>query len=690
MVGWQVLLFDGCVHRAPEEYSNHLTSASSPYLLEHADNPVDWYEWTPETLEKAARENKPLLISIGYSSCHWCHVMERESFMDTAVANLMNKEFVCIKVDREERPDIDQIYIQAAQVVSSEAGWPMNAFALPDGKPSYTTTYAPKEQWMKILHQAAEAYRNESDNLIRQAEAITRSVKGMNFWTPGVEKEHDLQKTYTSVLPGWESKFDRQLGGLKGAPKFPLPVIWESILENYYLTGNDNSLAMVTTTLDNMAKGGIFDQLGGGFARYATDDQWQIPHFEKMLYDNAQLVSLYSHAYQQTRNPDYLKVVRETLTFIASELTAPDGGFYSSLNADSEGEEGKFYTWSRSEVENLLDPESFRLVAAYYNITDSGNWTQGKNILFRSVRDDEFVKQRQISVGDLDRKLSAARATLLLSRNKRVRPSRDGKILAAWNSMMIQGYVDAHLATGDDDYLSAALKSAKFLEFSLIQQDGRVLRSYVQGKASIDGFLDDYVITAKAFIRLYEATFDKHWLDVSKKVIDFAILHFRDDANGVFYYSSNEATVLAARTIEMTDNVVPGSNSVMADVLLRLAIYFDDQIYQQMGDILLKKITSDQLKSDPWFANWYNVLGAAAFQPYEVAIMGSDAAAKRKELLSHYLPTAVMMGGAAENLPLLQQKLVKGKTIIYVCRNKVCKLPTTEVSVALTQLKVHP
>ena len=684
------MLQTSCNYRAEEkgtEHLNRLAQASSPYLKEHADNPVDWYEWGAEALEKAKREGKPLIVSVGYASCHWCHVMEVESFMDTAVARFMNENFVSIKVDREERPDVDQIYISAAQLISGNAGWPLNAFALPDGKPFYAATYFPKDQWLKVLQQVTKAYQEDHDNVLKQAEALTKGIQTYDVIVPVVDNQSQINKeTYQNIFFSWQPQLDYEYGGLIGSPKFPMPVVWEYLLQNHYLTENRKSLDAVTTTLDAMADGGIYDQLGGGFARYSTDAKWKVPHFEKMLYDNGQLVSLYAHAYQQTKNDKYAVVIHQTLEFIKTELTSPEGGFYSSINADSEEEEGKFYVWTKTEIEQLLDEKTAAMFVDYFNITDSGNWEDQKNILYRNLSSEKFAMRHSVTTMELEKNLKQAKKSLWKERSKRIHPTLDDKILTSWNALMLSGYVDAYFATGQNQYLEIALKNADFLERKMIGKDGQVWRSYKDGNPSVEGFLDDYAILAKAYLHLYEATFNIHWLEKSYSIAEYAVLHFRDKQSGFFFYTSDESESLIARKMELPDNVIPSSNSIMADVLYRLGLYYDKDSYQEMSEAMVIQVTAELTKNGPYYANWASLVGRMAYQPYEVAIMGEGAIQTAKQMQSAYLPTVVFMGGTMENLPLLQNKHVKDETIIYVCRNKVCKAPTKDIQSALNQI----
>jgi hypothetical protein len=674
-----------------DRHLNRLASASSPYLYEHADNPVDWYEWGPEALKKAKEENKPLIISIGYASCHWCHVMEEESFMDTAVARMMNQDFVCIKIDREERPDIDQIYLQASQLISGNAGWPMNAFALPDGKPFYAVTYLPRLQWTSLLKQVIEVYRNEKENVIRQADELTK----------GIQQQHELitlaadtvrvsnRKLYEGIVNVWGPLFDQQEGGLSGSPKFPMPVIWEFLLQHYYLTGNEASLQQVTTTLDKIATGGIYDHLAGGFARYSTDDQWKVPHFEKMLYDNGQLISLYAHAYQVTKDSLYADVIRETLSFIKREMTSPEGGFYSSMNADSEGEEGKFYVWTKNEIENVVDKKEAEVLNAYYQLTDSGNWEKGKNVLYPKMDKAEFAAEKKVPLTQVSTLLESAEQKLLQSRDRRVHPTIDKKVLTSWNALMLKAYIDAYHALGDPSYLQTALTNARFIEKAMMQADGSLQRNYHQGKASIDGFLEDYVLLAKSFISLYQATFDVHWLENAKLLTTYSVEHFRDTKSGFFFFTSDKSEHLIARKLELTDNVMPSSNSVMAEVLYMIGEYYGISSYRQMSFSMLNAVT-DRLTADgPTYSGWATLMGILTYNLNEVAILGENAEALSRYIQRHYNPTSMFMGGNTENLPLLKNKLISGKTLIYICRNKVCKLPLESPEKAIVELKAQ-
>lgn len=663
---------------------NHLANAKSPYLLEHADNPVYWHEWNDATLKAAKDQNKPLLISIGYAACHWCHVMEAECFMDTSVARIMNDNFICIKVDREERPDIDQIYMNAAQMINGSGGWPLNAFALPDGRPFYAGTYFPKEQWKKLLQQIADLYATDKPKLEEQAENVTRGIASQEvIIEPSSDSSAFAKKDYEAIFQSWQSMIDYDKGGYNRAPKFPLPVGWEFLLQEHYLTGNKKALKAVNTTLTEMAKGGINDQIGGGFARYSTDENWFAPHFEKMLYDNAQLVSLYSNAYKITKNEEYADVIRQSLEFVKRELTDKNGGFYSSLNADSEGKEGKYYVWTEDEIENVLEPDVAKRIIEYYNVKPGGNWEDGTNILFRMVGEKTFAERHKLTLSEWQEMLRNANRQLLEAREKRIRPSTDDKILTGWNALMLKGYVDAYTALGDKEYLDAAQENAHFIENNMLQSDGSLFRNYRNGDADIPAFLDDYALLADGFIQLYEATFDLHWLTLAKNLTDYSIDHFRNTKSGMFYYTANNAESLIARKMEIADNVIPSSNSVMANVLYKLSVFYDDSAFREMSVEMVDHLKSEIKTGGPYYANWAMLMGNLSYGSYEVAITGDGFMAKNLAMQKSYLPMSLFMGGDKENLPLLENKLLEGEATIFVCQERVCQLPLTKVEDAL-------
>lgn len=668
-------------------YTNHLIKESSPYLLQHAHNPVDWYPWGKEALDKARNENKLIIISIGYAACHWCHVMEHESFEDTIVAKIMNDHFVSIKVDREERPDVDNIYMNAAYLISGRGGWPLNAIALPDGRPVFAGTYFPNDDWIKVLNYYAGLYLSEKEKLINQANQISKGIAEideipMNKNTPRFDAI-ELEEVFSKWAPNLDNKF----GGRIGAPKFPMPVNFNYLLHYAHFAGNDHAMTAVETLLDNMAHGGINDHLGGGFARYSTDDIWKIPHFEKMLYDNAQLVSLYSKAWQATGKEDYKRVVEETLGFISKELTSPEGGFYSSLDADSEGEEGKFYTWTKQEIEEILGNQATAF-ETYYNITERGNWEHGKNALHRDIDIEALAKKLKRSVIDLESELTENRKKLFEAREKRIRPALDDKILTSWNALMIAGYVHAYRAIGNKEYLEAATKNAEFLVKKALKKGNRLTRNYKNGKSSINAFLDDYALLAEAFIELYQASFNEKWLFKAEDIVEHAIAHFYNEETGMFFYTSDLDEALIARKTETSDNVIPASNSVMAKVLYKLGMYLYKPDYIKMAEKQLNNMKPTVMDHANFYSNWADLMIWFIEEPFEIAIAGKDYALFMDTFGRQYLPNALFLGtDKSSKLELLKDKLVANKTLIYVCKDKTCQLPVTNVEAALLQMK---
>ena len=680
------------------KYTNQLINESSPYLLQHAHNPVNWYPWSDKALQKARAENKMLIISIGYAACHWCHVMEHESFEDAEVAKLMNKNFICIKVDREERPDVDQVYMTAAQLITGRGGWPLNAIALADGRPFYAGTYFPKDKWMNMLAYFVDMQQKQPEALEKSAAQVTKGIHATEHVVfKDAEKTfsiNDLDKQFET----WKPNIDFIRGGENRAPKFPMPSAWQYLLHYNYLHKNKEALKAATVTLDNMALGGIYDQLQGGFARYSTDANWHVPHFEKMLYDNAQLVTLYAQAYQAIKNPLYKKTVYETLDFIKQELTSADGAFYASLDADSEGMEGKFYVWTKKEVDDVLGDDA-PIFSAYYNITADGNWEHGNSILLRNETDETVAGRFNISVEELNRIIDDCKVKLMKIRNARVKPGLDDKVLSSWNALMITGYTKAYRVFNEERFLTAAITNANFLLQHAICQhglttssdhvaaDGEMTRNYKNGKASINALLDDYAFTAAAFIELYQATFDEQWLMEADKITGYALEHFFDPISGMFFYTHNQYANLIARKMELSDNVIPSSNSEMAKNLFLLGHFLNRDEYIKKAKQMLINVEADVQRNIYFYANWGMLQALFTAPLYEVAIVGDDFKSKRKEFDKHYLPNVILLGGkSAGKLALLENKLVPGQTLIYVCRDKSCELPVSKVEKALEQL----
>lgn len=672
------------------KYTNALVHETSPYLLQHAHNPVNWFAWNDETLEKAKRENKLILVSVGYSACHWCHVMEHESFEDEQVAKLMNEKFICIKVDREERPDIDQVYMSAVQLMTGRGGWPLNCFALPDGRPIYGGTYFPKEQWMNVLHNVAAVYRDEPGKAVEYAMKLTEGVRLSELIEPVEAPEGFTALTLGNCVTNWAKHFDNSEGGPNRAPKFPLPNNYKFLLrycrqlpeaERGQLPG------YLQLTLQKMAFGGIYDQLGGGFARYSTDHLWKVPHFEKMLYDNAQLVSLYSEAWQFTGDPLYKQVVYETLGWVEREMTSPEGIFYSALDADSEGEEGKFYVWTKEELEAELGA-GFSLFADYYNVNATGHWEHGNYILLRKQTDAVLAQKHSISEVELQERISGMKTRLLALREKRVRPGLDDKSLTSWNAMMIKGYADAYEAFAEPAFLKAALKCASFILEKQSRPDGGLNHNHKNGRSSINGYLEDYAFMIEALIALYQVTFEEKWLMEAKRLAEYSITHFYDKASGMFWFTSDLDRALIARKMEVSDNVIPASNSVMANALFVLARYFDEPGYHQMAVQMLGNVQRHISQYGSGYSNWAIALLQHVFPFYEIVIVGNSVDEMRKRLGQHYFPNRIFAGSKQTgSLSLLENRYRQGQTLIYVCVNKACQQPVSKAEEALALLK---
>ena len=668
---------------------NKLVHESSPYLLQHAYNPVNWYPWGEEALEKAKKENKMIIISIGYAACHWCHVMEHESFENDSVAQIMNENFVCIKVDREERPDIDDVYMTACHLASGgSCGWPLNAFALPDARPVWAGTYFPKDRWIQILHQFSDLFKNDIARLERSAEGIT---KGINVYG-GIELNNGEEDITTAMLDNLRDRFlenlDYEQGGSQGQPKFPMPNNFEYLMHDISRSENSKAKEGLEITLDKMAAGGIYDHLGGGFARYSVDGMWRVPHFEKMLYDNGQLLTLYADAYRMTNREDYLKVVEESADFILREMRSEEGGFYSSYDADSEGEEGTFYVWEEGELDSILGDFS-NIFKSYYSVKEGGNW-EGKNILYKSDRISDILQQSGMSKTELDIKFHEAKSALFKVRESREKPGLDDKILASWNGLALSGLIAAYKATTQQKYLDAALNNARFLQKNMIDADFRIWRNYKNEKATINGFLDDYANVIKSFIELYEQTFDKEWLEVSRNLMFYTLDHFTNDSNFMFYYTSDIDPPLVARKTDYSDNVIPGSNSVMAHNLFKIGTLLGNEKWIERSVKMLNNMipTIMNTRQPGFYSNWIKLMISIKDRPFEIAIVGPDAAKLKGKFDRNFIPNAIFLGGEDEgSLPLLEDKLVQGETIIYVCQNKVCKLPVTEINEALKLMK---
>jgi len=681
---------------------NRLANSTSPYLLQHAGNPVNWYPWGTEALQKAKDENKLILVSIGYSACHWCHVMEHESFEDEQVAAVMNEYFVCIKVDREERPDVDQVYMSAVQLMTGRGGWPLNCICMPDQRPVYGGTYFPKNDWVSLLFNLADFYKSKPAEAEEYAVRLTDGVRQYESVDFINHEQKYVREDLEIIINNWKRYFDKVEGGLGTAPKFPMPNNWQCLMRYAYLAGDENVANQVKLTLRKMAMGGIYDHIGGGFARYSVDGRWHVPHFEKMLYDNAQLISLYSEAYTWDKNPLYKKIVDETITFCLHELTSPEFGFYSALDADSEGLEGKFYIFTKEQIEAILGADA-DLFCIYFHITDEGNWEEEQsNVLFRNGNDEELAARLGLPVGQLQEKIEASRKKVFEARSKRVRPGLDNKILASWNGLMLKGLCDAYRAFNKPEYLDFALKNAGFILNSLIDTNARITRTYHknqhpisadsdQQKAGSGGhkplaFLDDYANVIDAFIALYQVTFDEQWLHHARKLADNAVKYHYDKDGGIFYYTGSDDEALIARKAEIMDGVIPSSNSVMANNLKKLSLLFYHEPYAEISAQLLRNIMPHMAKYGSSYSNWIMLLTEEIFGTYEIAVTGLNAHDLRNEIENNYIPNKIILGGAKGSLPLLQGKFGAG-TQIFICKDKTCGLPANNVTDALKQIR---
>ena len=681
-----IIMINSCSEKT-SKMSNNLINETSPYLLQHAYNPVDWNPWNKQYLEKAKKENKLIIISIGYSSCHWCHVMEKESFEDSLVASIMNEKYISIKVDREERPDVDQVYMNAVQLMTGSGGWPLNVVTLPDGRPIWGGTYFPKDQWINALTQISDLYNKEPERFINYADTLEKGIKSLDIITTNDNQELssiDIDKHIGSLV----NKIDKKNGGFSGAPKFMMPNNIHFLLRSAYQINYKETLKLVNLTLEKMAYGGVYDQIGGGFSRYSTDEKWHIPHFEKMLYDNAQLISLYSDAYLITNNELYKNVVYETINFVLKELTNSNGGFYSSIDADSKSLDGKenegaYYVWKEDELKKLLKDE-FIVFSDYYNINKYGYWEDDNYVLIKNKSDAAFAKAHNLSKEEVSKKIDAWKKILIKARDKRSRPNIDDKILTSWNGLMIDAFIDAYRVFKDKDFLDVASSSAEFILKNMKKSDGGLYHSHKDGKSKINGYLEDYATTIQAFLNLYENTLDEKWLNTSNDLMKYTYKNFFNAETNMFYFTSTLDDKLISRTVEFRDNVIPSSNSIMANNLFKLSHYFDNKKYLNSSQQMANNI-KDQIALYPsGFSNWMNLILNINKNFYEIAVVGNTAIEKIKELNENYLPNKIIIGSLESNpLPLLKNRFVEGETYIYVCVNKACKMPVKTVKEAL-------
>jgi uncharacterized protein YyaL (SSP411 family) len=671
---------------------NLLMAETSPYLLQHADNPVDWYPWGEEALQKAKTEDKPIFLSIGYSACHWCHVMAHESFEDEQVAAIMNEHFVNIKVDREERPDLDRIYMSAVQVLTASGGWPMSVFLTPHGLPFYGGTYFPPTprygmpSFTQVLLGIADAWQNRRQELVTSGQRLLATLERQSAVHQDVERDDLKRDTLEVAFRNLRASFDRTHGGWNGAPKFPQPMALEFLLRYHHGTGDEAALHMVTQTLEAMARGGMYDQLGGGFHRYSVDNRWLVPHFEKMLYDNALLAPVYLHAWQVTGDPFYRAIAEETLDYVMREMTDPSGGFYSTQDADSEGKEGEFFVWRPAEIRELLGARADIFMAAY-GVTEEGNF-EGQNIL-------EFV-------GDMGRRaeLAVARRKLIAAREQRVHPGRDEKVLTSWNGLMLAAFAEAARALNRDDYRQVAERNADFLLRELRTPGGRLWHTWKDGVAKVNGYLEDYANLSNGLLELYQTTFEPRWYQAARDLIDLMVKHFR--ASTGFFDTSDDHETLITRPRELQDNAVPSGNAMAITALLKLAGFTNDLRTIDITHQALAQMQPMMAQYPLGFGQWLQALTYALSTPREIAIIGDPDSADTQALLdvvrSGYQPFQVVALGAPSaqgaQVPLLQDcGLVDGHAAAYICdvpvpgRASACRAPVTNVAALRTQLE---
>jgi uncharacterized protein len=669
---------------------NRLLHSQSPYLLQHAHNPVDWYPWGPEALAKAIQENKPILVSIGYSACHWCHVMERESFEDEATAELMNAHYVCIKIDREERPDLDNIYMDAVQAMGLQGGWPLNVVLMPNQKPFYGGTYFPNAKWKQLLGNIADAFVAHPEQLAESAEGFGRSLNRKETEKYGIQAgEAELNADeLVAISAKLAAQFDPEWGGMNRVPKFPMPAIWHFTLDYALAASRKDLREAVFFTLRKMGMGGIYDHLRGGFARYSVDGEWFAPHFEKMGYDNGQLMELYAKAYQVSQDSFFLEKVAETKDWLVAEMIQEEGGFHAAQDADSEGVEGKFYTWTYSELEGLLGAD-FDWFSRLYSLKPEGNWEEGVNILFQTESYATIAESFAMPLSGFMEKLRAHKERLLVYRNQRIFPGKDDKVLAGWNGLLDAGLIQAYFATGEEPYLELALCNLQFVREKLFK-GGQLYRSYKNGLAYTPAFLEDYAALLKASLMAYTASGDATWLGLGQQLAEVVMDRFYDPTDGFFFFSDPSAEKLIANKKELFDNVIPSSNSLLARGFHRLGLLTYEEKYGKVASRMLGGM-KELIEREPGFlCNWANFYLESLVPTAEIAIVGRGAKAKAMALQQGYLPNAVVAWSETptESVPLLQQKTPdsEGNALIYVCVDRRCLRPLSEVADALAQL----
>lgn len=664
--------------------ANELIHASSPYLQQHAHNPVKWKEWNEDAWKKARKENKLVLVSVGYAACHWCHVMEHETFENEEAAALMNEYLVCIKVDREERPDVDQVYMDAAQLMTGRGGWPLNVFCLPDGKPIYGGTYYPRENWMAIIKELAKLWELNPEKAIEFGEKLTKGINDMDLLKAHPVEEIGI-KTLQEMLQQIVSDVDTQYGGTNRVPKFPLPNHWNFLLHYHELFSNETAFRLALFTLEKMAWGGIYDQLGGGFARYSTDEKWLVPHFEKMLYDNAQLLSVLAKAFHLTKNQELKKLIDHTTNFLVSELSNGKGAYYSSLDADSEGEEGKYYVWQYEEIQKILGNDAPFFCEAY-QVEAAGNWEHGKNILHRTKSLEELAALHAMTIEQAENILHRCAEKLLQVRKERVRPGLDDKVVCSWQALTIQAFAEIYLSTGDEKYRTLALEAATYLSDHLWKDD-QLYRISKNHKTSIPAFMEDYACTIAAFLELYQVSFDESHLRFAKQLCEQSLKEFYDAENGLFFFTAESNHSLIARKVVTSDDVISSSNSIMAGNLLKLAAYFGDMRYKGTAVKMLHKVGQQIIRYPAWHTQWCSVAATLNAGLVQVVATGPGAMKMLPELRNMLKGNIIFAVSekTSSDLSVFEGRLSDKETRIFICRDEVCEAPvrTTEEAIQL-------
>jgi uncharacterized protein YyaL (SSP411 family) len=665
------------------KYTNALIDETSPYLLQHAHNPVDWRPWSAEALEEARKEDKLVLVSIGYSSCHWCHVMERETFEDDSVATIMNENFINIKVDREERPDVDQVYMTAIQLIKGRGGWPLNVITLPDGKPLYGGTYHTNAQWKKVITEISKMYKDDPQRARDYADKVAAGVQEVNLIRAEDNSRELNRQLLEESLVNWKPRWDLEWGANQGQQKFMLPSTLSFLLDYGRLDKQEETLSHVKNTLDKMAVGGIYDHIGGGFFRYSTDPYWKVPHFEKMLYDNAQLIGLYAKAYKHFKDPVYKELVYQTFNFAERELKNPEGGYYAALDADSEGEEGKYYVWTKEELRDILGSD-YELFSDYYGISANKIWEENKYVLHKSENDFDFAARHKLNIRDFEEQQRSWKQKLLTAREERTRPGLDDKIITSWNALLIDGMAEAYKSFGDKQFLKAAEASFKFL-IDKSFNGNHLNHSYKENSREIDGFLDDYAYMTAAVLSLYEVTAKEEYLDWARKFSEIVNAEFSDEDSPLFRYKRNSD--LISKIVKINDGVMPSPNAVVFRNQMKLGHILYDTLALKSVEKAIGLVAPAIVEDASNYSEWSSLLLNRTFPYFEIAVVGAEALPRAKELHAASLPNTLIVASSTSNeLPLFKNRYFEDETYIFVCQNNSCKLPTTSVADALGQL----